>query len=72
MVTKSVAFRFSDDVVEKLNYLSEHSGMSKTAYLASCICVEYDRMMGNPELQQAIEEMKVLESRLKSLLGKND
>lgn len=72
MATKQTAFRFSDDVLEKMDFLCSVTGDNRTSLLASMVCAEYDRYLGNPELQKLIAQMKDMERQMKSLLGQND
>lgn len=72
MATKSTGFRFSDDVLEKMDFLCSVTGNTRTSLLASMVCAEYDRYQGNPELQRLIAQMKDMERQMKSMLGQND
>jgi hypothetical protein len=72
MATKQTAFRFSDEVLEKMDFLCTVTGDTRTSLLASMVCAEYDRYQGNPELQKLIAQMKDMERQMKSMLGKND
>ena len=72
MATKSTGFRFSDDVLAKMDFLCSVTGDTRTSLLASMVCAEYDRYQGNPELQKLISQMKDMERQMKTMLGKND
>lgn len=72
MATKQTAFRFSDDVLEKMDFLCTVTGDNRTSLLASMVCAEYDRYQGNPELQKLIAQMKDMERQMKAMLGKDD
>ena len=72
MATKQTAFRFSDEVLEKMDFLCTVTGDTRTSLLASMVCAEYDRYQGNPELQKLIAQMKDMERQMKSMLGKDD
>ena len=72
MATKSTGFRFSDDVLEKMDFLCSLTGNTRTSLLASLVCAEYDRYQGNPELQRLLAQMKDMERQMKSMLGQND
>lgn len=72
MATKQTAFRFSDEVLEKMDFLCTVTGDTRTSLLASMVCAEYDRYQGNPELQKLIAQMKDMERQMKTMLGKND
>ena len=72
MATKSTGFRFSDDVLEKMDFLCSLTGNTRTSLLASMVCTEYDKYQGNPELQKLIAQMKDMERQMKSMLGQND
>lgn len=72
MATKSTGFRFSDDVLEKMDFLCSLTGNTRTSLLASMVCAEYDRYQGNPELQRLLAQMKDMERQMKSMLGQND
>lgn len=72
MATKSTGFRFSDDVLEKMDFLCSVTGNTRTSLLASMVCAEYDRYQGNPELQKLIAQMKDMERQMKSMLGQSD
>ena len=72
MATKSTGFRFSDDVLEKMDFLCSLTGNTRTSLLASMVCAEYDRYQGNPELQRLLSQMKDMERQMKSMLGKNE
>ena len=72
MATKSTGFRFSDDVLEKMDFLCSVTGNTRTSLLASMVCAEYDRYQGNPELQRLLAQMKDMERQMKSMLGKNE
>lgn len=72
MATKSTGFRFSDDVLEKMDFLCSLTGNTRTSLLASMVCAEYDRYQGNPELQRLLAQMKDMERQMKSMLGKNE
>lgn len=69
MATSPKAFRFSDEVIEKLDYLCSVVGQSRTGLLSSLICSEYDKYMGNPELQKLVAQMQDMERQMKSILG---
>ena len=69
MATKSTGFRFSDDVLEKMDFLCSLTGNTRTSLLASMVCAEYDRYQGNPELQRLLAQMKDMERQVKSMLG---
>ena len=72
MATKSTGFRFSDDVLEKMDFLCSVTGNTRTSLLVSMVCTEYDKYQGNPELQKLIAQMKDMERQMKSMLGQND
>ena len=72
MATKQTAFRFSDEVLEKMDFLCALTGNTRTSLLASMVCAEYDRYQGNPELQRLLAQMKDMERQMKSMLGKNE
>lgn len=72
MATKQTAFRFSDEVLEKMDFLCTITGDTRTSLLVSMVCTEYDKYQGNPELQKLIAQMKDLERQMKSMLGQND
>ena len=72
MATKQTAFRFSDDVLEKMDFLCSLTGNTRTSLLVSMVCTEYDKYQGNPELQKLIAQMKDIERQMKSMLGQND
>lgn len=72
MATKTTGFRFSDDVLAKMDFLCSVTGNTRSSLLASMVCAEYDRYQGNPELQNLIAQMKDMEKQVKSLLGQND
>lgn len=71
MATKTTGFRFTDDVLEKMDFLCSVSGDTRSSLLASMVCAEYDRYHGNPELQKLIAQMKDMERQMKSMLGKD-
>lgn len=70
MATKVSGFRFTDDVVSKLDFLCSVTGDTRTSLLSSMVCAEYDRYQGNPELQSLIAQMKDMERKMKDMLGK--
>ena len=72
MATKSTGFRFSDDVLEKMDFLCSLTGNTRTSLLASMVCAEYDRYQGNPDLQRLIAQMKDMERQVKSMLGNGE
>ena len=72
MATKQTAFRFSDEVLEKMDFLCAVTGYTRTSLLVSMVCIEYDKYQGNPEFQKLIAQMKDLERQMKSMLGQND
>ena len=72
MATKSTGFRFSDDVLEKMDFLCSLTGNTRTSLLASMVCAEYDRYQGNPELQRLLAQMKDMERQMKSMLGNGE
>lgn len=72
MATKQTAFRFSDEVLEKMDFLCTITGDNRTSLLVSMVCTEYDKYQGNPELRKLIAQMKDLERQMKSMLGQND
>ena len=72
MATKQTAFRFSDEVLEKMDFLCSLTGNTRTSLLASMVCTEYDKYQGNPELQKLIAQMKDIERQMKSMLGKGE
>ena len=72
MATKQTAFRFSDEVLAKMDFLCSLTGNTRTSLLASMVCTEYDKYQGNPELQKLIAQMKDMECQMKSMLGQND
>ena len=72
MATKQTAFRFSDEVLEKMDFLCTVTGDTRTSLLASMVCTEYDKYQGNPELQKLIAQMKDIERQMKSKLGNGE
>ena len=72
MATKSTGFRFSDDVLEKMDFLCSVTGNTRTSLLASMVCAEYDRFRGNPGLQRLLAQMKDMERQMKSMLGNGE
>ena len=72
MATKQTAFRFSDEVLEKMDFLCTVTGDPRTSLLASMVCTEYDKYQGNPELQKLIAQMKDIERQMKSMLGNGE
>ena len=72
MATKQTGFRFSDEVLEKMDFLCSLTGNTRTSLLASMVCTEYDKYQGNPELQKLIAQMKDLERQMKSMLGNGE
>ena len=72
MATKQTAFRFSDEVLAKMDFLCSLTGNTRTSLLASMVCTEYDKYQGNPELQKLIAQMKDMERQMKSMLGNGE
>mgnify|MGYP006365505207 FL=1 len=72
MATKQTAFRFSDEVLEKMDFLCSVTGDTRTSLLVSMVCTEYDKYQGNPELQKLIAQMKDIERQMKSMLGNGE
>lgn len=72
MATKPTGFRFSDDVLEKMDFLCSVTGNTRTSLLASMVCAEYDRYQGNPDLQRLLAQMKDMERQMKSMLGNGE
>ena len=72
MASKQTGFRFSDEVLEKMDFLCTVTGDTRTSLLASMVCTEYDKYQGNPELQKLIAQMKDLERQMKSMLGNGE
>lgn len=72
MATKQTAFRFSDEVLEKMDFLCSVTGDTRTSLLVSMVCTEYDKYQGNPAFQKLIAQMKDIERQIKSMLGQND
>ena len=72
MATKQTAFRFSDEVLEKMDFLCSLTGNTRTSLLVSMVCTEYDKYQGNPELQKLIAQMKDIERQMKSMLGNGE
>ena len=72
MATKQTAFRFSDEVLEKMDFLCSLTGNTRTSLLVSMVCTEYDKYQGNPELQKLIAQMKDMERQMKSMLGNGE
>ena len=72
MASKQTGFRFSDEVLEKMDFLCCLTGNTRTSLLASMVCAEYDRFHGNPELQRLLAQMKDMERQMKSMLGNGD
>ena len=72
MATKQTAFRFSDEVLEKMDFLGSLTGNTRTSLWASMVCAEYDRYHGNPELQRLLAQMKDMERQMKSMLGNGE
>lgn len=69
MATKQTAFRFSDEVLEKMDFLCAVTGDTRTSLLASMVCAEYDRYQGNPELQKLIRQMQDMKIQMETMLG---
>lgn len=69
MATKSTGFRFSDDVLAKMDFLCSVTGDTRSSLLASMVCAEYDRYQGNPELQKLFAQMMDVKRQMKSMLG---
>lgn len=72
MATKATGFRFSEEVLSKLDSLCEMTGQTRAALLSSLIVSEYDKLNGNPELKQLLSKMRSMEQQLKSMVGKSD
>lgn len=72
MATKSTGFRFSEDVLAKMDFLCSVTGTTRTALLSSMVCTEYDKYQGNPELQKLLSQMKDMERQMKAMLGQSD
>ena len=72
MASKQTGFRFSDEVLEKMDFLCTVTGDTRTSLLASMVCTEYDKYQGNPELQKLIAQMKDIERQMKSMLGNGE
>lgn len=72
MATKTTGFRFSEDTLAKLDALCEMTGQTRVFILTSLIASEYDKLNGNPELQQLLSQMRSMEMQLKSMVGGSD
>ena len=71
MAVKAYSFRFSDDVLQHLDFLCGVTDMNRTAFLVSMIEREYDQYQGNPELQKLIAQMTEVKAQMESMmLGK--
>lgn len=72
LATKSTGFRFSEDVLAKMDFLCSVTGSTRTSLLTSMVCAEYDRYQGNPELQKLLSQMQDVEHQMRAVLGQAD
>lgn len=69
MATKPTGFRFTDDILAKIDFLCSVTGDNRTSLLTSMVCAEYDRYQGNPELQKLIRQMQDMKIQMETMLG---
>ena len=70
MATTTTSFRFSESVLQHLDYLVDITGTgSRTAFLTSVIETEYDRCIGNPELIKLLDQMRAIQAQVKIVTG---
>jgi len=62
MAIKATSFRFKEKTIEHLNVLSTTLNTTATELLEGLINIEFDKIMGNPELMKIIEQMSELKS----------
>lgn len=70
MGVKTTTFRFTEEVMEQMDYLCKMSGCSRTQLLSNFVMAEYDRLAGNPKLQETMTMLKELEAQMKSYMSK--
>jgi len=58
------SFRFQEDTVEHLNTLTSTYNTTATKLIETMINLEYDKLMGNPELNKIINKMNELKSTM--------
>lgn len=66
MNTKSnvVTVRFSNDQLEKLETLAQLSGISRSEVIQEMVDAQYDKIMGNPQLKEALIQMRQLQQQV--------
>lgn len=59
--------RFTDEQLKRLEVLAEMSGCTRSEVLQEMVDAQYDKVMGNPKLKMALEQMKALQEQVRGL-----
>jgi len=62
MAKRGKSFRLEESTIEHLDYLSKLLKTSSTSLIETLINVEFDKINGNPKLQEVIHQMNQLKS----------
>lgn len=63
---KALTVRFTQEDYNKLNYLTTLTGISKNELVLGYIRADYDKVKGNPELQNILDKLKELNISLQN------
>lgn len=65
--TNSITFRLPVSVIEQLDKICDMYGLTRRDFFYNAITTEYDKLQGNPKLQDIIFQMKELSLKMKEL-----
>lgn len=67
--TKQITFRAPAEVVRQLDEMCSMTGMKRSDFFINAVTSEYDKMQGNPQLKQMLEQMRNIADLMKQMSG---
>lgn len=67
--TQAITFRAPSDVVRQLDELCNMMGIKRSEFIVTAITSEYDKLHGNPQMKQMMEQLRQIADTVKQMTG---
>ena len=67
--TLAITFRAPSDVIRQLDELCNMMGIKRSEFIITAITSEYDKLNGNPQMKQMMEQLRQIADTVKQMTG---
>lgn len=67
--TQAITFRAPTDVIRQLDELCNLMGIKRSEFIVTAITSEYDKLHGNPQMKQMMEQLRQIADIAKQMTG---